>query len=385
MRLKFGDLLSNALHDIKRHTGKKIGIIMDELGYGFEPELSGDAIESWRYRKGPPSVNYLETLAQLIINYGSPAHDRDWLRAFLESDNHPYPEAICNRIFPDGHDAQARQPSSLEPTDSFPHLSTAFFGREAEQQDICDLLLSSPRLVTLLADGGMGKTRLALQVAQTLQPSFTHGCWFVPLVAVQNTNGAIAQIAATIGLKFLDGIPASHQLRGYVKQKQLLLVLDNLEHLLTDELFDLITQLLQAAPQLKILATSRERLRLQPEHPYSLRGLASTPQNDVAKQLFVSRSAAHLDMSQNEGEVEQICRLVDGIPLALELAASLTATLSTADILRALKKDIDILQADFHDVPARHSSLKEIYDASWRTLSDAEKAIIAKFSIFRNG
>ncbi|MEM8859085.1 MAG: tetratricopeptide repeat protein, partial [Chloroflexota bacterium] len=238
------------------------------------------------------------------------------------------------------------------------------------------------------ADGGMGKTRLALQVAQTLQPSFTHGCWFVPLVAVQNTDGVIAQIAATIGLNFLDGMPASHQLRGYLKQKQLLLVLDNLEHLLTDDLLDFITELLQAAPQIKILATSRKRLRLRPEHPYSLRGLVSTPQNDVAKQFFISRSAAHLDVSQNTEEVEeveQICQLVDGIPLALELAASLTATLSTADILRALKKNIDILQADLHDVPARHSSLKEIYDASWHTLTEAEKAIIAKFSIFRNG
>ncbi|MFK7805838.1 MAG: hypothetical protein AB8G95_29680, partial [Anaerolineae bacterium] len=98
--LKFGDHLSNALHEIKRHSGKKISVLMDELGYGFEPELSGDTIESWRYRKAPPTLAHLETLARLIIGYKAAVHDRGWLDTFLQSAEHPYPQAICDELFP---------------------------------------------------------------------------------------------------------------------------------------------------------------------------------------------------------------------------------------------------------------------------------------------
>ena len=98
--LKFGGHLSNALHEIKRHSGKKISVLMDELGYGFEPELSGDTIESWRYRKAPPTLAHLETLASLIISYKAAVHDREWLDIFLTSAEHPYPQAICDKLFP---------------------------------------------------------------------------------------------------------------------------------------------------------------------------------------------------------------------------------------------------------------------------------------------
>ncbi|MEM8863080.1 MAG: hypothetical protein AAGD96_32615, partial [Chloroflexota bacterium] len=141
--LRFGDNLSNALHAIKRHSGKKISVIMDELGYGFEPELSGDTIESWRYRKAPPTLAHLETLARLIIAYQTPYHDREWLNTFLESANHPYTQALCDELFPPEKDPAANEshppsfqtiPIAKPPAQAAykPPQPNGFIGRTAE-------------------------------------------------------------------------------------------------------------------------------------------------------------------------------------------------------------------------------------------------------------
>ena len=113
MGLNFGDLLSNALHEVKLHTRKKIGIIQDEIGYTFDPPLTGVTIESWRYRKPPSSLPDLEQLAAAIIAYGCEAHDVEWLKGFLESGGHPFPDVVCERLFPASK--PTRQPGRLLP------------------------------------------------------------------------------------------------------------------------------------------------------------------------------------------------------------------------------------------------------------------------------
>ncbi|MEM8861424.1 MAG: ATP-binding protein, partial [Chloroflexota bacterium] len=162
--LRFGDILSNALHDIKQHTGKKIGIVMDELGYGFDPELSGTAIESWRYRKGPPTLAHLETLARLIVGYGIEAHDRDWLATFLKSGGHPYPKAICDEVFstaqPVAEAASTHQSFNPPPLKAYgAPLVAGFVGREADIARYKSQL-GEQHFAVISGMAGIGKTSL---------------------------------------------------------------------------------------------------------------------------------------------------------------------------------------------------------------------------------
>ncbi|MFK7800757.1 MAG: tetratricopeptide repeat protein [Anaerolineae bacterium] len=181
MGLTFGDLLSNALHEVKLHTRKKIGIIQDEIGYTFEPPLTGVTIESWRYRKPPSALPDLEQLAKAIIEYGSSTHDEAWLQAFLESGGHPFPEVVCQRLFPAEAADPASQPIESEenkaaPFASYPppplaayappHLES-FVGREAElirfQKE-----LNETDTALICGMAGMGKTTLANRLASLI-------------------------------------------------------------------------------------------------------------------------------------------------------------------------------------------------------------------------
>lgn len=180
MALNFGDLLSNALHEIKLHTRKKIGIIQDEIGYTFDPHLTGDAVESWRYRKGPPTLELLEQLAAAILTYGCEAHDREWLTEFLQKGQHPYINAVCDRHFP---------PAAAESIDQTPKIRfppppiTAytppkldqFVGRAAEL-DRFRAAFAKEHLALICGMAGIGKTTLATRLALEL-PDQTAVFW----------------------------------------------------------------------------------------------------------------------------------------------------------------------------------------------------------------
>ncbi len=184
--LKFGDYLSNALHDIKRFSGKKISVVMDELGYGFEPELSGDTIESWRYRKAPPTLAHLETLARLIIAYKTPQHDQEWLDAFLKSAEHPYPQALANELFPD-EDAPAETEVATHPVQPIPlanppslkayspPVQSGFVGRTAEIAHYTHQL-KNQSVAVISGMAGVGKTSLMSTISSQYgsQPVFWH-------------------------------------------------------------------------------------------------------------------------------------------------------------------------------------------------------------------
>ncbi len=174
MSLNFGDLLSNALHEVKLNTRKKIGIIQDEIGYTFEPSLTGDAVESWRYRKGPPTVELLEQLAAAILSYGCASHDQAWLTAFLKEGQHPYPQAMCERHFPTAASLD-RSPSHTEKTKyPAPPLSAyappqveGFIGRRSELAYF-QAQFQTDRLALICGMAGNGKTSLAAQLAGQL-------------------------------------------------------------------------------------------------------------------------------------------------------------------------------------------------------------------------
>ncbi|MEM9775363.1 MAG: tetratricopeptide repeat protein [Chloroflexota bacterium] len=169
MALNFGDLLSNALHEIKLHTRKKIGIIQDEIGYTFDPHLTGDAVESWRYRKGPPTLELLEQLAAAILTYGCEAHDRDWLADFLEKGQHPYIDAVCDRHFPpetaksDDQLTKVKFPAPPIAAYAPPKLDQ-FVGRAAEL-DRFRSAFDQNKLALICGMAGIGKTTLATRLA----------------------------------------------------------------------------------------------------------------------------------------------------------------------------------------------------------------------------
>ncbi len=188
------------------------------------------------------------------------------------------------------------------------------------------------------------------------------------------------------------------QVIDYLREKQLLLVLDNVEHLLGDAdegagAADLIAALLAAAPRVAIVATSRERLKLREEHRYPLGGLdmpgTQAPSSYSAVALFVQRARSlrpdFVPEPDDLGVVAQICRLVEGMPLAIELAAGWVDTLALPDIAAEIARGLELLASELRDVPARHRSMRAVFDASWRRLGAADQPVFARLAVFRGG
>ncbi len=297
---------------------------------------------------------------------------------------------------------------------NLPASPTPFFGRTDELAAL-EAMLANPatRLVTLTGPGGSGKTRLALEagarvaqrdrqaLADGLPFGFRHGAVFVPLAAIDTVEGLMPALAEALGLRLQGG---QEQLIEALRRKEILLILDNLEHLLAG--VELLAEILRTAPGVQILATSRERLQLQAECMLALGGLvypeqdlrpslaeASDPDAWVAAypalQLLVEsarRVQPHFALSPEDLPVLlDLCRQVDGLPLALELAASWADTLSLSDILAEARKSLGFLQAEWRDAPERHRSMRAVFDVSWRRLSGAERAVFSRLSVFRGG
>ncbi len=277
---------------------------------------------------------------------------------------------------------------------NLPVQLTPFVGRESELAHIADSL-SHPicRLLTLVGAGGIGKTRLALRAAEEEKGAFQHGVRFVPLSAIASPDLLITAIAQSLQISLVSQEDPQTQVLNYLREKELLLVLDNFEHLLAAT--GQVTQLLQGAPNLRILITSRERLNVQAEWLYEVKGLecsGSAPLRSLessAAQLFV-QSARRICpdfalSSANQEAVWQICRLVEGMPLAIELAASWTRVLACPDIAQEIERDLDFLKTSFQDVPERHRSLRAVLDSSWNLLSPEESNLLCKLSVFQSG
>ncbi|MEJ2711040.1 MAG: tetratricopeptide repeat protein [Anaerolineales bacterium] len=280
--------------------------------------------------------------------------------------------------------------------------ATPFIGREQEIQDIQRLLIQEPacRLLTLFGPGGSGKTRLALESAALLLPSFPDGVFFVSLASVSEVDFMVSAIAEAIRFGISRAGDAKTQLLSYLKNKKLLLVLDNFEHLLDGA--GLLSEFLLAAPQLKLLVTSRERLHLQEEWNYEVRGL-SYPQNSRAAQdldrdelqafsavrLFVQRARQARPgfvLTQAETQpVIQICRMVAGMPLGLELAAAWVRSMTCREIAAEIQHSFDFLTVSDSSLPERQRSFRAIFEQSWQRLSAEEQAILRKMSVFRGG
>lgn len=280
------------------------------------------------------------------------------------------------------------------PFNNLPAQATSFIGRETELA-LIDKYLADPtsRLLTIIGLGGIGKTRLALQAAATTT-RFRHGVCFIPLVSTSSTEFLVSTIADALDFPLYGRGDPKAQLLNYLNAKEMLLVMDNFEHLITGA--NLLVEILQRAPHLKILVTSRERLGLYEEWVLDLPGLPFPEDEDLqqienysAIQLFLQRAQqARADFWLSFLEkpaVARICRLVEGLPLGIELAAAWTRTFSCQEIAAELEKNYNFLIAALQNIPPRHRSVQAVFEHSWGLLSEEERSVFRKLSVFWGG
>lgn len=290
-----------------------------------------------------------------------------------------------------------------------PHPLTPFIGRLIELTELCNIL-SQPniRLVTLCGEGGMGKTRLALAVADGMQHDFVHKVWFVDLTSLEaegeNSTEAdleirlVMAIANALGLVLAGSQSPQTQLLTILKDWDCLLVLDNFDFVLSAAGF--VATLLQKAPHVVVLATSREPLNLQAEWRYDLLGLSVEPPNlnaiypssfhpslKAEAPEFFARCAQRQNPSfvlEDElAEVIELCQLTNGIPLALELAATWVKTLQVREIVAEIRQDLNILQAQERDRPERHRSMEAVLNQTWLRLTAEECLALMRLAVFQ--
>ena len=284
------------------------------------------------------------------------------------------------------------------PPTNLPLPATLFVGREEALARLADLLQDPAcRLITLVGPAGMGKTRLAMQAAQDHLKRFEHGVFFVSLAPLVSAETILGTIANAVGFQFHGAAEPQEHLLRYLQEKRVLLVLDNFEHLMAA--VDLLPAILQAAPGVRLLVTSRERLNLRGEWVFEVEGLSYPEDTDErsldemeaygAVQLFLQGALRvhpgfNLD-EENREWIACICRLTEGNALGLELAAAWVRVLSCQQIAREIESNLDFLRASAHDVPERHRSLRAALDHSWKLLSEKEKAAFRRLSVFRGG
>jgi predicted ATPase/DNA-binding SARP family transcriptional activator len=267
------------------------------------------------------------------------------------------------------------------PRTELPGSLTSFVGRRRELEQV-RALVTRPgvRLLTLTGAGGTGKTRLALEAARAVAGDFADGARFVPLAAVADPALVPQAIAQVLGVQPSRGQPIEDAVRAFVGDRELLLVLDNLEHLL--EATPFATDLLAAAPGLTILATSRTHLNLYGETEYAVPPLSA---REDAVALFGDRAAAVRGDFAVTGVVEEICARLDGLPLAIELAAAHIRTLEPAEILARLDRRLELLTGGPRDVHARQQTLRDTLLWSYELLEPADQRLFARLSVFAGG
>lgn len=279
-------------------------------------------------------------------------------------------------------------------TYNLPTLATPFLGREQEIKQVASLLKNNNnRVVTILASGGMGKTRLSIEVAHRMLDDFRDGVFFVALAPLSSADDIVTTIVDVLGFNIRDS-NIIEQLIEALKERSILLILDNFEHLLRG--VTLVADIIKDATNIKILVTSRERLNIYGEHVYHLRGMSfptwETPNDTLdydAVRLFLQsarRNRADFDLHSDDLDfLARICKLTEGMPLGIELAAGWVDILSLEQIADEIQKGINIFETELRDVPERHRSLSATFEQTWRRLSKREQQAFMKLSIFRGG
>ncbi len=279
---------------------------------------------------------------------------------------------------------------------NLPCQVTSFIGRESQLAEV-ERLLSSARLLTLTGSGGVGKTRLALQASANVIQEYADGVWLVELAALTEPSLVAQTVATHLNVLEEPGRPVLETLADALRAKNLLIVLDNCEHLI-EASARLAESLLRACPQVRMLATSREPLQIQGEFTYRVPSLdipqpkGRTSARDLvesgAVRLFHERAAAFAEFEitpDGTDAVAQICRSIDGIPLAIELAAARVRTLPVQEIARRLDDRFSLLTRGSRTALPRQQTLRALIDWSWDLLTPPERVMLHRFSVFSGG
>lgn len=357
----------------------------------------------------PRATPRLTAAHELLTAYANRLLDPAVRRSFLENVAiHRDLQAAYTTAQASGDQGTRDTVTAPEIAHNLPAVLTPLIGREREVAEISSRLQQAEtRLLTIVGAGGMGKTRLALAVAQAIldfrllildapveseeghPPStsqntkYPDGIFFISLATLTTATAVAPTIAAAMGVE-IQGDPQS-TLQHFLQKKRLLLILDNFEHLLAGAPF--VTTLLQGAPTLQVLTTSRERLNVRGEQLYPLAGLAyAGEQQSAASRLFVQRAQqinpGFILQATQQGAVQQLSHLVQGMPLALEMAAAWTGDLTVDEIAQEIAKSADFLAVDWPDVPARQRSMRAIFQWSWGLLTTAEQQLLCRLAIF---
>jgi predicted ATPase/class 3 adenylate cyclase len=275
---------------------------------------------------------------------------------------------------------------------NLPVQLTDFIGRRVELAEVKGLL-GGTRMVTVLAPGGAGKTRLAIQAAADLTAGYPDGVFFVDLAPVETADAIVQAVAESLGLALSADEDVQAQLLTYLANKRQLLVFDNFEHL--SDGAPIVTAILQAAPQVTVLTTSRSALRVTGETVFTLEGLEST-WKDPEEALETSGAGLFVDAARRARpeftlrpddleSLASILRLTDGMPLGIILAAAWSSLLSVREIAAEMATSLDFLETDAGDVPDRQRSVRAVFDYTWQLLSPEEQRVFTALSVFRGG
>jgi predicted ATPase len=398
MSHRFGDLLTQHLH-------RKHGLSQAKLAAGISQDptliakmckgerLTGPqarervlVIISWLHGQGVLQTRH-EADALLIAAGLAPLHD-------AESD--ATEAAVIGKL----SGAHGAAPPPFEPSFRncrLPSPPTPFVGRQADL-DTINNHLSDPRcrMLTLIGPGGVGKTRLAIEAASTRMNAYAHGVCFVDLQSVSDSASLPFAIADALEIALSGDDAPYRQLERHLANRHVLLLLDNFEQLMSG--VAALSALLAAAPQVQLLVTSREALNLSEEWQYWVEGIRCPPVGQAwtvqaleqydAVILFVEcarRVQPAFTLERVGPDVARICRLVEGMPLAIEMAAAWVKNLPCVDIANELKHNLAFLSSRLRNAPPRHRSMEAAFDHSWRLLSEQERAAFARLSVFRGG
>jgi predicted ATPase/class 3 adenylate cyclase len=275
---------------------------------------------------------------------------------------------------------------------NLPEQLTDLIGRETELADV-GRLLGQTRLLTILAPGGTGKTRLAIQAAADRTADYPDGVFFIALADIAASSDIVQTVAESVGVALSSAEDPQTQLLDYLAPRRQLLVFDNFEHLSDGAV--IVSEILKAAPQVTVIATSRSKLNLTGEAVMALGGLDTSwdTQEEAlrtsAVQLFLAaaqRARPGLALQPEDLDpLAQVLDLTGGMPLAILLAAAWVNMLSIAEIASEIAKSLDFLESDMGDVPDRHRSIRAVFDYTWQLLSPQERNVFAALSVFRGG